>query len=257
MATENALHDESSRESPRSAAVRELLQLLVKAQKAERLYEGRNAVSQRLGSELFDRLTGFLESQGDVHLAVHEFQLVSDDVVYNSEDRNDSLAFLLYRDGVRRLSFHAALEPLELAAFLNCLNRVALLANDQDDLVTLFWEQEFHAIRYFAIDELSTADSYPRLEDQLASGEMGSEQGGAASESVTLDLKQPVTMVPVEACRLADEEIQALRDELASEKRIPYQHLVTELAIELTLLEGEPEERDKIRTHMIAIARGS
>ena len=256
MATENALHDESSRESPRSAAVRELLQLLVKAQKAERLYEGRNAVSQRLGSELFDRLTGFLESQGDVHLAVHEFQLVSDDVVvYNSEDRNDSLAFLLYRDGVRRLSFHAGLEPLELAAFLNCLNRVALLANDQDDLVTLFWEQEFHAIRYFAIDELSTADSYLRLEDQLASGEMGSEQGGAASESVTLDLKQPVTMVPVEACRLADEEIQALRDELASEERIPYQHLVTELAIELTLLEGEPEERDKIRTHMIAIVK--
>lgn len=72
---------------------------------------------------------------------------------------------------------------------------------------------------------------------------------------VALDLKQPVSTVPVEACRLTDEEIEALRGELASEERIPYEHLVTELAIELTLLEGDPEERDEIRTHMIAIAK--
>ena len=72
MATENALHDETDAESPRTAAIRELLRLLVKAQKAERLYEGRNAVSQRLGNELFDRLTGFLESQGDIQLVLKQ-----------------------------------------------------------------------------------------------------------------------------------------------------------------------------------------
>jgi hypothetical protein len=256
LVTESALHDESSTESPRSAAVRELLRLLVKAQKAQRLYEGKNAVSQRLGTELFDRLTGFLDAQGDIQLVVQEFQLISDDdVVYNSEDRNDSLAFLLYRDGVRRLTFHAGLEPQELAAFLDCLNRVALLTNDQDDLVTLFWAQEFHAIRYFAIEALSTADNYPRLEEQLASGEAGTGEGGASAERVTLDLQQPVSTIPVEACRLTDEEIEALREELASEERIPYQHLVTELAIELTLLEGEPEEQDEIRSQLVAIAK--
>lgn len=256
MATESAVHDEPKAESPRVTAIRELLRLLVKAQKADRLYEGKNAVSQRLGSELFERFTSFLDSHGDVHLVVHEFQLLSDEaVVYTSEDRNDSLAFLLYRDGIRRLSFHPGLDPNELAAFLNCLNRVAQLTNDQDDLVTLFWEQEFHAIRYFAIEELSTADSYPRLEDQLASGESGSDTGGASAERVTLDLEQPVTTIPVEACRLTDEEIEALQQELASEERITYQHLVTELAIELTVLEGEPEERDEIRSQMVGIAK--
>jgi hypothetical protein len=188
-------------------------------------------------------------------LVVLEFHLkLEDDVVYESSDRNDSLAFLLYRDGVRRLSFHPGLELDELRAFLGCLNRVAVLANDQDDLVTLFWEQDFHAIRYFAIEELSTADAYPRLEEQLASGELSCEGAAGHGEGVSLDLEQPVSTVPVEACRLADAEIEALRAELADEVAAPFQHIVTELAIELTLLEDDDEERGELVNHLVAIA---
>jgi len=104
MGTENALLDESfseTAESARTAHVRELLRLLVKAQKAQRLYEGKNAVSQRLEQDFYDRLSAFLETDGEIQLAVHEFDLECEhEIVYESDDRKDSLAFLLYRDGV-------------------------------------------------------------------------------------------------------------------------------------------------------------
>ena len=66
MATENALLDESfseTAESPRGGRVRELLRLLVKAQKAQRLYEGKNEVSERLEKEFYERLTEFLRTE--------------------------------------------------------------------------------------------------------------------------------------------------------------------------------------------------
>ncbi len=120
MATENALPDESfseSAESARAAQVRELLRLLVKAQKAQRLYEGKNAVSERLEKDFYDRLTDFLETDGEIQLAVHEFELkCGHEIVYESLDRKDSLAFLLYRDGLRRLSLHPGVERSELEA---------------------------------------------------------------------------------------------------------------------------------------------
>lgn len=257
MATERALSEQPAAETPpenaRPAAVRELLRLLVKAQKAQRLYDGKNQVSERLEADLFARLSELLDTDGEIHLVVLEFHLKLEvDVVYDSSDRNDSLAFLLYRDGVRRLSFHPGLELTELQAFLSCLNRVAVLANDQDDLVTLFWEQDFHSIRYFAVEELSTANAFPRLEEQLASGELSCE--GAGGEGVSLDLEQPVSTVPVEACRLDDAEIEALRDELATEVAMPFQHVVTELAIELTLLEEDDDQRGELVNHLVAIA---
>ena len=264
MATEKALSERlvpegsEAPEAPevaRQAAVRELMRLLVKAQKAQRLYDRKNAISEKLETDLFNRLSHFLESDGAINLVVLEFHLkFEDDVVYDSQDRNDSLAFLLYRDGVRRLSFHPGLEPEELQAFLTCLNRVAVLANEQDDLVTLFWEQDFHGIRYFAIEELSTGDTYPRLEEQLATEDLSCEGAEGRAEGVSLDLEQPVSTVPVEACRLDDAELEALRAELASEVAMPFQHVVTELAIELTFLEENEDERAELIRNLVAIS---
>lgn len=255
MSTERALK-ESAEETSRTAGVRELLKLLVKAQKAQRLYESKNTVSERLTSELFSRFSSFLGAEGEFQLVVQEFALRCDDeVVYRGEDRNDSLAFLLFRDGVRRLSFHPGLELEELRAFLDCLNRVAVLANDRDDLVTLLWEQELSAIRYFAVEELSESDAYPRLQDQLASGESPSAGAeGSGGDGVSLDLEQPVSTVPVEACRLTDEEIEALQQELAGEGRVPFHQIVGELALELTLLEDSKPQRAELRQNVIDIA---
>lgn len=244
---------------PRARGAQDVVRLLVKAQKASRLYEGKNEISDRLERELFERLVRHLDEHGEIHLNVQEFVLRFDDaVIYESDDRNHSLAFLLYRDGIRRLSFFPGVTREEVRALLDCLNRVAVLSNEQDDLVTLLWEQELHAIRYFAIEDLDTDVSYPRLEEQLASGRLaadgaGSRGEGGAEGGVKLDLAQPLTTLPVEASRLDDEDIEALQQELAKEESAPFHQLVSELVLELTLLETEEESLAELRQSLLAI----
>jgi hypothetical protein len=252
---EKAELPEQDTESRKVAGVRELVRLLVKTQKAQRLYGSRNAICERLELDLFVRLSALVSEEGEVPLAVLESQLRCDDaVVYESTDRTDSLAFLLYRDGIRRLSFSRGLELEELRTFLQCLNRVALLTNDQDDLVTLLWEQDFHSIRYLAIEELSRKDSYPRLSDQLTAATAEGQGKGPPPAGVSLDLKQPVTTVPVEACRLEPGEIEAMQKELAVEEQAPFRQLVSELALELVLLEDGEEEQGEIAGDIVEIA---
>jgi hypothetical protein len=250
---EKAALSERRTESPKIDGVRELVRLLVKTQKAQRLYDSRNAVAEKLELDLYQRLSDFASEEGEVQLAVLESQLrCEDQLVYESFDRTDSLAFLLYRDGIRRLSFSPGIELEELRAFLRCLNRVALLTNDQDDLVTLLWEQDFRSIRYLAIEELSRNESYPRLSDQLSAGEGGG--GGAGAEAVSLDLQQPLSTVPVEACRLAASEIESLQKELLAEERIPFRQVASELALELVLLENDESAQAEIGEEIVAIA---
>ena len=126
---------------------------------------------------------------------MHEFELKCEhEIVYESHDRKDSLAFFLYRDGLRRLSLHPEVERTELTAFLTCLNRVALHENDQDDLVTLLWERDFHGIRYFAVEELATTALFPRLDEQLASGELSC---GGAEAAEAMSLRAPLLGSPI------------------------------------------------------------
>jgi hypothetical protein len=258
LSAEKAELSEQDAESRNVGFVRELVRLLVKTQKAQRLYDSKNAVAERLELDLYERMSTFVSEEGEVQLVVLESQLRCEDaVVFESPDRTDSLAFLLYRDGIRRLSFSPGLELQELRAFLRCLNRVALLTNDQDDLVTLLWEQDFHSIRYFAIEELARSESYPHLSDQLVTGESpeGSSDGAAGSpaEAVSLDLKQPVSTVPVEACRLESGEIEAMQKELLVEERAPFRQLVSELALELILLEDGEDEQGEISEEIVEI----
>ena len=51
------------------------MRLLVKAQKAQRLYDRKNAISEKLETDLFNRLSHFLESDGAINLVVLEFHL--------------------------------------------------------------------------------------------------------------------------------------------------------------------------------------
>lgn len=256
MAVDSAL----SRGEPQlseTPAVRELLKLLVKAQKARRLYQTANAISDRLQNELFSKMSAHLDEVDSFNLSVREFQiLLGEDVVYEGHDRNDSLAFLLFRDGIRRLSFHAGLKEQELQDFLKCLNRVALLSNEQDDLVTLFWEADFQSIKYYAVEELTTETEGPSLQEQLASGSSDGQAGGAApADAVSLNVEQPIAHLPVEACRLEEEEIEALRAELAREEEDPFGLALVELAIELALLESSEKEVKALAEHLLSIVK--
>jgi hypothetical protein len=113
---------------------------------------GHPSVRQSLDS-LTDLLASYLEQWGVLLLEVDENRLLHDgEMVYSYEAGPDNLAFLMFRDGIRSLSFLPGLEPAEVEAFATCLAHADDQTDPEHDLVTRLWEQDFAHIDYHVAD---------------------------------------------------------------------------------------------------------
>ena len=83
---------------------------------------------------------------------------------------------MLYKDGIRELCFLRDVEQEELVTLIDIMTRVRKASPDEDDLLTLLWEQEFSFVRYRYVDlsldgiaalEASDQASEARLVDPL------------------------------------------------------------------------------------------
>lgn len=131
---------------------RALVALLGKAFRAVLLYDEQNPTYRRF-IEAFARGFRALWDTGllEFSLRVEEDRLLWGEFeVYREESRGDSLAFLLYRDGILAVTFLPGFEREELEQFLRILGRVRRAGTGPDalDLVTLLWEAELEHIRY-------------------------------------------------------------------------------------------------------------
>jgi HEAT repeat protein len=122
---------------------------LVRTIKATRTYLANNPTLHKFQVELESRTWSCLKEAGDIRLVVQQFDLLYENYsVYHNADRNDSLAFRFYGDGVRAITFREGLEPHELRGFIDVLKRSMESAQVQDDVVTLLWERDFRHIEY-------------------------------------------------------------------------------------------------------------
>ena len=122
---------------------------LVRTIKATRTYLANNPTLHKFQVELESRTWSCLKEAGDITLVVQQFDLLYENYsVYHNADRNDSLAFRFYGDGVRVITFREGLEPHELRGFIDVLKRSLEAAQVQDDVVTLLWERDFRHIEY-------------------------------------------------------------------------------------------------------------
>lgn len=97
-----------------------------------------------------------------VELAVTETALLWHGVVVHEMPQiaGDSLPWLLYKEGVRELALYRGFEGAELIGLLRCLAAARRATAEQDDLLTLMWEQDFEFVRY---EYIETFDQTPPL----------------------------------------------------------------------------------------------
>jgi len=125
---------------------------LVRTIKASRTYPANSPTLHKFNVELESRTWSCLKEVGDITLVVQQFDLLYENYsVYHNADRNESLAFRFYGDGVREITFREGLEPHELRGFMEVLRRSVESAQVQDDVVTLLWERDFRHIQYLFI----------------------------------------------------------------------------------------------------------
>ncbi len=147
--------------------------LLAKAIKAYQVYLPNNAMFQKAFEELRRAIQDFCFDNEALTLVVKEFELIyKNQIVYSNTDRMQSIAFKLYRDGIRLISFHHDVTEEELLAFIDAISKAQDHDRLQDDLVTLLWEKDLHGITYYEVNEMDTC-SWQMLFQRDASFEGG------------------------------------------------------------------------------------
>ena len=198
-ATQTLSHAPAAGRAPEPAEVRaqvqDVVRGLAKAWRTYLLYEGRSPALDRIVDSLRETLRQMFTRIPFFTLSVEERELLWEGVpVYQGDDGDrplggpatsrENLAFTLYRDGLRELSFHHGVEREELDALLEILARVTRMRGaEQDDLLTLLWDHDWYHLRYRYVEGLpegtvlpapsgeepQPAEQAPREEVQLVS----------------------------------------------------------------------------------------
>src|SRR2546425_11474172 len=112
--------------------VEELLQILSKGIRATQLYLPNNPVYQRAVDNIRASFRQIWQATDDLVFDVAETELRwEDNVVYNQEQRGESIAWTLYKDGVRSLAFKPGVEETEIVRFLGVLQRARNLRSEE------------------------------------------------------------------------------------------------------------------------------
>jgi hypothetical protein len=118
------------------------------------LYDAQNEAVRGFLADLQAKFQKALAQLGELSLEVRPFELVfRGETVYLERERERSLAFRLFRDGVRRLTFDAALAWNDLLGLVEILSlRYAGVRQQEDDVVTLLHKAAFTHIRFAAVE---------------------------------------------------------------------------------------------------------
>ncbi len=134
--------------------VAELINGLVKALRAYHMYLPNNPIYQRATEHLRTAFLPIWGAMDEVVLTVAETDFVwEDQVVYHQLNKSESLAWGLFKDGMRSLTIRRGAEHEELPRLLETINQARYLPADAgDDLLTLLWEQEYQFIQYHFVE---------------------------------------------------------------------------------------------------------
>lgn len=145
------------------AEVHDAVRALARALRNRMLYEGSaNPAVDRVMDAARESFGALWKRVGHATLVVEERDLLFEGAsVYQAEER-ESLSFLLYRDGIREITFHRGFEREELDVLLGVLAQVhRMRGEEQDDLLTLLWDHDWYYFRYRYVEALPEGTELP------------------------------------------------------------------------------------------------
>ena len=156
------------------------MQVVSKGMRATQLYLPNNPVYQRAVENIRTAFRQIWQATDDLIFDIGETEMRWEDhVIYNQDQRNESIAWTLFKDGVRSLTFKPGVEDVEIVRFLGVLQQAKnLQADAPDDLLTLLWAEDFQFISY-TFRELASENAVP-IERAEAGAQFGGGGGGTA-----------------------------------------------------------------------------
>jgi hypothetical protein len=150
------------------------LRSLSRAARSFLLYEPRNQAIRDFLQDYRESMQAVLSAHGTMALDIRPFEMVrGGEVVYLERDRERSLSFRLFRDGVRRITIEPGVVWEELLRLLEILSiRYTGIRQSEDDIVTLLWKAGFKNIGIVSVEGFIPEEERPEgsLADQVPVG---------------------------------------------------------------------------------------
>ena len=150
------------------------MQVISKGMRATQLYLPNNPVYQRAVENIRSAFRQIWQSTEQLIFDIGETEMRWEDhSVYSQDQRNESIAWTLYKDGVRSLTFKPGIEDAEIVSFLTVLQQAKnLQADAPDDLLTLLWAEDFQFVTY-TFRELASENAVPIERAEKGAQEIG------------------------------------------------------------------------------------
>lgn len=238
---------------------KDLINTFVKTIKAFRLYPPENPTLVGFIDQVYRKFQLFLNKYHYFILKIGENKLSFRGVtLYENPDLKTSLAFQLYKDGLRELRFMEGLEEGEVDGLIDIMKRSDSINKMEDDLVTLMWEKDFIHISYLATDEY--LEEMPAIipanieqfranltfepPPQSEMGDIGEETDGAEVDYYEIMKRvesPPLVGVDRSVYFLTPDELEGLRKEVELETAPSFVFIVIDILFEILALEKSPQ----------------
>jgi HEAT repeat protein len=244
------LEQEEKYDKEEIKSAKELIQHLSKTSKTLKIYLSNNPIHQKFITELLDKLQSHLSTFGPLHLRVKQFELhCSGQPVYENINRMESIAFRLFIDGLRELSFHPGIDKEELITFLEVLGKEGEGNGVDDDIVTLLWEKHFSHIQYIVVSdlqgefrkmedcpEMKTIDPTPQQLKEVYSQTVEAPAAG----SLVLSSPKGIDVPDLNIFKLTEEEIRKIKGEVRAEEELDVVGELEGILFDILRIEREP-----------------
>jgi hypothetical protein len=198
------------------------MKLFVKGVRAHQLYLHNNPIYLRAIELLGEGFGAVWQHADELSLTFTESEIRFHNHAVLTEPAKsaDSLPWLFFKDGIREVRITRGFEEEELARLLDVVQRARKATPDDDDLLTMLWEQDFLYLRYRFVD-LAMESAPPLLDTTPAelrpNAEAAPEQ---IQESVVSDTRPGVVSLDdfdTTLYFLDDKEIDYLREGVKNE----------------------------------------
>jgi HEAT repeat protein len=238
---------------------RDLMNIFVKTIKAFRIFPPENPSLVGFRELLFRKFQFFLKRYHVFSFKIGEYEFsFNNRILYENKDLKGSLAFFLYKDGLREFRFLEGLEEWEIQGFLDIIKRGDQVNKQEDDLVTMIWERDFVHISYRATDEYleDTAVIIPEnieqfrknlifepLAHQIDPDYLDEETGEEVNyyEAMTRAASPPSLAMNRDVYFLTPQELEGLRKEVETETSPIFLFNIIDILFEIMGLEKKPE----------------
>lgn len=127
-----------------------IISSLTKAIKAIQMYHISHPSASSLYNPLFEKMVDYLKEHPILEYQIDKFKINHrGKAVYREEEKETSIAFRLFRNGIRNISFTDGIGFDELVRFLKIISK----SSKDEDIALDLWEGDFEHINFYVIEE--------------------------------------------------------------------------------------------------------